>query len=131
MPEAFLLFSSDDSIRRISLDTNKGAVTRLVSVKDARALDFNAREMQIYWTDATERTISRAFLNGTNIEPIIEVDLAFPDGLAVDWIAQNLYWTDARTHRIEASRLDGRHRKLLIWKDVWQPDELALDPVSG
>ena len=131
MPEAFLLFSSNDNIRRMSLDTNNRAAIRLVNVKDARALDFNAHDMQIYWTDATERKISRAFLNGTNIESIIEVDLAFPDGLAVDWIAQNLYWTDARTHRIEVSRLDGRHRKLLICKDVWQPDELALDPVSG
>ena len=103
----------------------------LVGVKEARALDFNVDEMQVYWTDWGQKTISRAFLNGSHIEPIIEVDLSFPDGLAVDWIAKNLYWTDASNHRIEVSRLDGQHRKMLIWMDVWEPHELVLDPVSG
>ncbi|XP_068671662.1 low-density lipoprotein receptor-related protein 6-like [Montipora foliosa] len=128
---AFLYFSSKEDISKISLDTNNGAVIPLVSVKDARALDFNVQEMQVYWTDGGQKTISRAFLNGSHIEPIIEVDLSFPDGLAVDWIAKNLYWTDKRNDRIEVSRLDGQHRKMLIWKDVWEPHELVLDPVSG
>ena len=131
MPEAFLLFSSQENIRRISLDTNNGAVIPLVGVKEARALDFNVDEMQVYWTDGTQKTISRAFLNGSHTELIIEVDLSFPDGLAVDWIAKNLYWTDASNHRIEVSRLDGQHRKMLIWKEIWQPHELVLHPVSG
>ena len=133
MPEAFLLFSSQENIRRISLDTNKGAVLPLVGVKAARALDFNVDEMQVYWTDETQKTISRAFLNGSHMEPIIEVDLSFPNSLAVDWIAKNLYWTDASNHRIEVARLDGQHRKRLILRDddVWEPHELVLDPVSG
>ncbi|XP_068671649.1 low-density lipoprotein receptor-related protein 6-like [Montipora foliosa] len=131
LPEAFLLFSSRENIRRISLDTNNGTVIPLVGVKGARALDFNADEMQVYWTDGTQKTISRAFLNGSHVEAIIEVDLSFPDGLAVDRIAKNLYWTDASNHRIEVSRLDGQHRKMLISKDAYEPRELVLDPVSG
>ena len=131
MPGAFLLFSSKENISIISLDTNNGPVIPLLSVKDARALDFNVHEMHVYWTDGGQKTISRAFLNGSHIEPIIEVDLSFPYGLAVDWIAKNLYWTDASNHRIEVSRLDGQHRKMLIWRAVWEPHELVLDPVSG
>lgn len=133
VPEAFLLFSNPDDIRRISLDTNNGIVIPLVGVKEANALDFNIHDMQIYWTDVTLKSISRAFLNGSHIEHLIVVDLAFPDGLAVDWIAKNLYWTDTDTkhQRIEVARLDGQHRKRLIWKDLWEPRELTLDPVSG
>ena len=131
VPEAFLLFTNPDDIRRISLDTNNGNIIPLVGVKEANSLDFSFHDMQIYWTDVTLKSISRAFLNGSSIEHLIVVDLNFPDGLAVDWIAKNLYWTDSKLHRIEVARLDGQHRKMLIWKNLWEPRELTLNPVSG
>ena len=131
MPEAFLLFSNHDNIERISLDTNNGQVISLVGINEANALDFNVHDMQIYWADVTLKSISRAFLDGSHVEHLIGADLAFPDGLAVDWIAKNLYWTDSKHQRIEVARLDGQHRKLLIWRDLWVPRELTLDPVSG
>ena len=131
VPEAFLLFANPDDIRRISLDTNNGNVIPLVGVKEANALDFSVHDMQIYWTDLSLKSISRAFLNGRGIEHLIVEDLDYPDGLAVDWIAKNLYWTDSESQRIEVARVDGRHRKMLIWKDLWEPRELTLDPVSG
>ena len=121
------------NIRKISLDhdTNNGNVIPLVGVKEANTLDASVQYMQIYWTDVTLKSISRAFLNGSNIEHLIFVDLHFPGGLAVDWIAKNLYWTDSQLQIIEVARLDGQHRKRLIWKDLWEPRELTLDPVSG
>ena len=125
------MFSNHDDIQRISLDTNNGIKIPLVGVKEANSLDFSVHDMQIYWTDLTIKSISRAFLNGTSIEHLIVVDLYFPDGLAVDWIAKNLYWTDSKLQRIEVARLDGQHRKMLIWNDLWEPRELTLDPVSG
>ena len=132
MPEAFLLFSIPDDIKRISLDTNNGVVIPLVGVKDANALDFSVHDMQIYWTDGSRvPKISRAFLNGSHTEHLIVVDVGIPDGLAVEWIAKNLYWTDSKHQRIEVSRLNGQHRKMLIWKDLWEPRELTLDPVAG
>ena len=129
--EAFLLFANPDDIWTISLDTNNSNAIPLVGVKGANALDFSVHDMQIYWTDVSLKSISRAFLNGSSVEHLIVVDLDFPDGLAVDWIAKNLYWTDSKLQRIEVARLDGQHRKMLIWKDLWEPRELTLDPVSG
>ena len=131
VPEAFLLFSNADDIRRISLETNNGDVIPLDDIKEANALDFNVHDMQIYWTDLTLKSISRAYLNGSNMEHLITVDLVYPDGLAVDWIAKNLYWTDSKFQRIEVSRLNGQHRKMLVWMDLWEPREVTLDPASG
>ena len=133
MPEAFLLFSNHDNLRRISLDTNNDQVISIVGINEANALDFNVHDMQIYWADVTLKSISRAFLDGSHVEHLIVTDLAFPDGLAVDWIAKNLYWTNSKDlrSRIEVARLDGQHRKMLIWRDLWVPRELTLDPVSG
>ncbi|CAH3140898.1 unnamed protein product [Porites evermanni] len=130
-PEAFLLYSNRKDIRRVSLDTNNDSLIPLVGVKEAYALDFNVQEMQIYWTDTSLRSINRAFLNGSQIEHLIVVDVPHPDGLAVDWIAKNLYWTDSKHQRIEVARLNGQHRKMLIWRDLWKPRELTVNPVSG
>lgn len=54
-----------------------------------------------------------------------------PDGIAVDWIADNLYWTDADRDRIEVARLDGRYRRVLISTGMKQPRGIELVPQKG
>ena len=50
---------------------------------------------RLYWSDLNDKrkkpkSISRSFLNGTNVEVIIEFGLESPDSIAVDWIAKNI-----------------------------------------
>ena len=133
VPKAFLLFSwNHQKIGRIPLDTYKGdKVILLVGVKEANALDFSVKDMRLYWTDVALKTISRAFMNGSNAEHVVTAGLAYPDGLAVDWIGNNLFWTDSKTDRIEVSRLDGRYRKLLLYENMDEPRSITLDPEQG
>ncbi|KAK5896343.1 hypothetical protein CgunFtcFv8_009955 [Champsocephalus gunnari] len=132
VPEAFLLFSRHTDIRRISLETNNNNVAiPLTGVKEASALDFDVTDNRIYWTDITLKTISRAFMNGSALEHVVEFGLDYPEGMAVDWLGKNLYWADTGTNRIEVSKLDGQHRQVLVWKDLDSPRALALDPAEG
>ncbi|XP_053544801.1 low-density lipoprotein receptor-related protein 5 [Bombina bombina] len=132
IPEAFLVFTSRAAIHRISLETsNNDVVMPLTGVKEASALDFDVSDNRIYWTDISSKTISRAFMNGSSVEHVVEFGLDFPEGLAVDWMGKNLYWADTGTNRIEVSRLDGAFRQVLIWKDLDNPRSLALDPAKG
>ncbi|XP_039594902.1 low-density lipoprotein receptor-related protein 5 isoform X2 [Polypterus senegalus] len=132
VPEAFLLFSSRADIRRISLGTNHNDVAiPLTGVKEASALDFDVSDNRIYWTDVSLKTISRAFMNGSSVEHVIEFGLDYPEGMAVDWMGKNLYWADTGTNRIEVARLDGQYRQVLVWKDLDNPRSLALDPANG
>ncbi|XP_023673593.2 low-density lipoprotein receptor-related protein 6-like isoform X1 [Paramormyrops kingsleyae] len=132
VPEAFLLFSRHTDIRRISLETNNNNVAiPLTGVKEASALDFDVTDNRIYWTDITLKTISRAFMNGSALEPVVEFGLDYPEGMAVDWLGKNLYWADTGTNRIEVAKLDGQHRQVLVWKDLDSPRALALDPAEG
>uniref|UniRef100_A0A3P8UDB5 Low density lipoprotein receptor-related protein 6 n=1 Tax=Amphiprion percula TaxID=161767 RepID=A0A3P8UDB5_AMPPE len=124
VPEAFLLFSRHTDIRRISLETNNNNVAiPLTGVKEASALDFDVTDNRIYWTD-----ITRAFMNGSALEHVVEFGLDYPEGMAVDWLGKNLYWADTGTNRIEVAKLDGQHRQVLVWKDLDSPRALALDP---
>ncbi|XP_062917915.1 low-density lipoprotein receptor-related protein 5-like isoform X1 [Mobula hypostoma] len=132
VPEAFLLFSSRADIRRISLETNNNDVAiPLTGVKEASALDFDVSDNRIYWTDISLKTISRAFMNGSSVEHVIEFGLDYPEGMAVDWLSKNLYWADTGTNRIEVARLDGQYRQVLVWKELDNPRALALDPSEG
>ncbi|TKC52294.1 hypothetical protein EI555_000413, partial [Monodon monoceros] len=132
VPEAFLVFTSRAAIHRISLDTNNNDVAiPLTGVKEASALDFDVSNHHIYWTDVSLKTISRAFMNGSSVEHVIEFGLDYPEGMAVDWMGKNLYWADTGTNRIEVARLDGQFRQVLVWRDLDNPRSLALDPTKG
>ncbi|XP_077995136.1 low-density lipoprotein receptor-related protein 6-like [Glandiceps talaboti] len=132
VPEAFLLFSKRDDIRRISLETNnKDVVIPLNGVEEATALDFDINDNRIYWSDVSVKAISRAFMNGSALELVIEFGLEYPEGMAVDWVAHNIYWADTGTNRIEIARLDGSARRVLLWQDIDNPRALALDPTEG
>ncbi|PNF27659.1 hypothetical protein B7P43_G15338 [Cryptotermes secundus] len=132
VPEAFLLFARKENIGRISIENgNNDAVIPVTGVKDASALDFDINENRIYWTDVKVKAISRAFMNGSDMQKIVEFGLDSPEGMAVDWVAHNIYWTDTGSKRIEVAGLDGRSRKVLIWKDIDEPRSLAMDPREG
>lgn len=100
-------------------------------ISEASALDLDFSESRIYWSDNEEKTINRAFLNGSHKEVIAGHGLDFPDGLAVDWVAGNIYWSDTGFNRIEVSRLDGSSRRVLVWKDLTNPSSLTVDPAAG
>lgn len=95
------------------------------------ALDFDMADNRIYWTDIKVKAVTRAFLNGSDVERVVDLGLETPEGLALDWIARNLYWSDSGTRRIEMVRLTGSSRKVLIWQDLAEPRGLALDPERG
>jgi len=132
IPEAFLLFTRRDDIRRISMETpNTNILIPLKGVQEASALDFDKSSGMIYWTDVRAKTISRAHLNGSSQETIVEFGLEYPEGLSVDWLAGNLYWVDAGVGRLEMSKLDGSQRRVLLWRDIDNPKSIVVDETRG
>ena len=69
----------------------------------------------MYWSDWGEPAkIERASMDGNNREVLIDTDLVWPNGLAIDYQLQRLYWTDAFTDKIEYSSVDGTGREILL-----------------
>lgn len=95
------------------------------------AIDFDTNTMRIYWSDSKLRTIMRAFLNGSDVQKVIDLGLTSPEGIAVDWLGLNVYWTDPVSHRIEVSRLMGRSRRTLLWNEAYEPHSIVVDPGEG
>ncbi|XP_064480867.1 low-density lipoprotein receptor-related protein 6-like isoform X2 [Ornithodoros turicata] len=126
--EAFLLYAQREDIRRISLQSQHTDHIPISGVREAGALDYDVTDGRIYWTDTGLKRISRAFLNGSATEALVEFGLEYPEGMAVDWVGRNLYWADMGLKRLEVSRLDGTSRRVLLWKGLDDPRSLAIDP---
>lgn len=68
----------------------------------------------MYWSDWGEvAKIEKAGMDGQGRTEIINTDLIWPNGLAIDYSTQRLYWADANLDKIEYSNVDGSGRTLL------------------
>ncbi|KAG5877087.1 hypothetical protein JTB14_015462 [Gonioctena quinquepunctata] len=117
-PEAFLLYTKKSIIGRIGIDNNNYEVTiPITGIKQASSIDFDTNTMRIYWSDSKLRTIMRAFINGSDVQKVIDSGLAAPEGIAVDWLGLNIFWTDPVSHRIEVSRLIDPVAGYMYWSE--------------
>ena len=62
---------------------------------------------------------------------VVKSGLNTAEGLAVDWMGQNLYWVESNLDQIEVARLNGSFRHTLIAGDLESPRAIALDPRHG
>ncbi|XP_017772684.1 PREDICTED: low-density lipoprotein receptor-related protein 6 [Nicrophorus vespilloides] len=133
IPESFLLYAKHDGIARVSVENEDNDIQLPVTgVKNASSIDFDRNNMRIYWSDVKQRTIMRAYVNGSDPQKVVELGLISPEGLAVDWVAFNIYWADPAAHKIEVARLDGSSRRVLLWGDLnVEPHSIAIDPQEG
>ncbi len=68
----------------------------------------------MYWTDWGEPAkIERAGMDGSSRSVLVQDNLMWPNGLAIDQQRGLLYWSDAGVKRIEYSDLSGLNRKVL------------------
>ena len=60
----------------------------------------------------------------------LNIQLQQPEGLAFDWLGNNIYWTDSGKKMIEMARMDGHYRRTLI-AGLTKPKAIVLDPYNG
>lgn len=64
----------------------------------------------------------------------LSTDLDNVEGIAVDWIGNNLYWTnDGHRKTIAVARLEkaAQSRKTLLEGDMSHPRGIVVDPANG
>ena len=93
------------------------------------AIDIHFSADQVYWSDIIKRSISRAYVNGTDVEIVVQ-NAGLCEGIAVDWVSRLLFWTNSYHKRIEVSHLDGRDRCIVINSGLDSPRAIIADPKS-
>ena len=128
-----IVFSNRHELRAI--DLRKGVVRPLISsLKNTIAVDFfydTDRKNHVFWTDVADDRVYQGTLLGdslSNIHSVVQSGLTTAEGLAVDWIGENLYWIESSLDQIEVSKLNGSFRRTLIAGNMESPRAVALDP---
>ncbi|XP_049859513.1 low-density lipoprotein receptor-related protein 4 [Schistocerca gregaria] len=133
-PSTYLLFATRSTLARVSLDTPElwDVTLPIPDVHNAIAVDFHWKHKKIYYTDVHLDVIRSVDMhNLSNTSVVVSKNLATPDGLVVDWIADNIYWTDAGRKVLEVAKLDGTCRKVIIKNGLDEPRALAMFPRKG
>jgi len=77
--------------------------TRLV-VPEGIALDTVNGKM--YWADQGPSKISRANLDGTDVEILVTSGTTHPHDIGLDFAGGKMYWTDSYTNNIQRAHLE-------------------------
>ncbi|XP_055717508.1 low-density lipoprotein receptor-related protein 8-like isoform X2 [Salvelinus fontinalis] len=130
----YLMFTNRHEICRI--DLAKREYSQVVhTLKNAVALDVDVTTNKMYWCDLYQRKIYSAYINKASDSSeqvtLIETALSSPEGLAVDWVHNNIYWTDSGDKTISVATGDGKKRKVLIDTELSEPRAIAVDPRQG
>ncbi|XP_071941661.1 low-density lipoprotein receptor-related protein 1-like isoform X2 [Antedon mediterranea] len=134
-----LVFSNRHQLRFYDLRTEEYGI--LVSgMRNTIALDFYQAENSVFWTDVVDDKIYRAYFTNDTLSEgseltgrtvVVSSGLATAEGLAVDWIGQNLYWVDSLLDQIEVAKLNGSSRTTVIAGNMESPRAIALDSRKG
>jgi sugar lactone lactonase YvrE len=84
---------------------------------DFEALSVDLVHRKLYWSVSIVSTqrISRANLDGTNVENVlIGSSIVKPEGLVVDGVAGKMYWTEIDAQRIRRANLDGSQIETIL-----------------
>ncbi|CAN8011785.1 unnamed protein product, partial [Ixodes pacificus] len=88
----------------------------------------------LFWTDVVDDKIYRGSISSgslSSIEVVVQTGLATAEGLAVDWIGENLYWVESNLDQIEVAKLNGSFRRTLVAGNMESPRAIVLDPRYG
>lgn len=121
LPNSYLLIALRSGIGRISLDTPEmfDVVLPIDGVHGAVVVDYHYKHDLLFYADVNADAIRRVNMKNLNdVSTIISTGLNTPNGLAVDWMADNIYWSDSSFKMIEVSRLNGSYRKILLNEDI-------------
>lgn len=98
-----------------------------------RGLAFQYEKQTLLWTEGNNKKIQSLLLDGTT-----ETQTMFPgtsaevDGLAVDWVSNNLYWADALYNWITMLPLGSpKSYRIIVNTRLDNPHGLALYPQKG
>ena len=84
------------NIRSHDLETGSNSLLISAAFTNAIAMDFHHGNKKLYVSDVVAKKLYSVDLSASapDVDILLEVGLDVPDGLAVDWINNNLYWTD-------------------------------------
>lgn len=101
----YVLFSNRHEIRLVGLEDETSS-SIAVGLQNTIAIDYyynhsNRDSSYIFWTDISVHRIYRGTLTKTtlvDVKVVVENGISTAEGIAVDWMGNNLYWVNNRNN---------------------------------
>ena len=145
--EEFVLISKPNEIRGLDTQMKHNVIPpiSLPKVSTPQALDFNAKLKKIYWFDNVKNRIMSSFVNGSQIETVIDQMIVTEgekyEAFAIDWITNNIYFCTSvtkildlmseKTSNIYVTTQDFSYVQAVIHKNPRIIRGLVLAPTLG
>merc|ERR1712142_1179703 len=119
-----------DSVRKhvavCSLD-HSGCTVLISGIEQPRAIAIHHNSKQVLFTDwGSNPAIVQLSMDGSIEKNLVDKDVSWPNGLAVDQVLDRIYWSDAKKDTIESIRLDGTDRRIILDMIDKHPFSLAV-----
>ncbi len=112
-------------VQRANLDGSELETLITTESTNLRGIAVDIAGGKLYFADNQQpKTISRANLDGTMVEVLIE-GFGFPADVTLDLANEKLYWCDQQRNVIERANLDGSERQTVV--ETSSPYYLELD----
>lgn len=134
--ENFLMYSQQKFVRGIVLEPKQAgfsdAIVPVVS-RTARfvGLDFNARSNYIFYSDVILDVIYKIKVDGTGKENVLASQNEGVEGLAHDWVANNLYYIDSRRGTLNVISINNSTYRRVLLKNLKRPRAIVVHPNRG
>ena len=109
-----------------------------VIFRSATVLDFHHSARQVFWVDSTEKRVYRQAMEAVEEggkdggrRMLVEGRVGKSDGIAVDWVYNNLYWTDSGRQTISVTDYNGRWAADVLSSGLEKPRSVAVHPKKG
>ena len=70
-------------------------------------------------------------MDGSDKKTVLSAAIEDPEGIAVDWVGNNLYIVETLVGRIDVCDFDGQHRSNILSDGLVNPRGIALDSTKG
>jgi low density lipoprotein-related protein 2 len=146
--ETKLLFSTGEEIHGELLAKQMKLFEVIKNESRIESVDFDPKDMMVYWADSEERAIKRSFIPGSKEHP--DAQIGHPQeiqastnkvtAVAYDFMTGNVYWAEvdrwtgvssAPRGVIAVSKNDGRYKREIAAGQLDNPTSIALDPEHG
>lgn len=135
--ESFLLYSQQKFVRGVILehqypDSFSDAILPIVS-RSARfvGLDFDAKNELIFYSDVILDVIYKIRPDGTGRENVLASQNEGVEGLALDWVSNNLYYIDSRKGTLNVISVSNPAYRRTLLKNLKRPRAIVIHPNRG
>eukprot|EP00088_Acartia_fossae_P049883 TRINITY_DN5531_c0_g1_i10.p1 TRINITY_DN5531_c0_g1~~TRINITY_DN5531_c0_g1_i10.p1 ORF type:complete len:915 (-),score=202.11 TRINITY_DN5531_c0_g1_i10:693-3437(-) len=129
-----IMFTRKTDIRLTTLGKKQKTTALVNGTRSASGLDYHNDGDLLFWSESYDRSIYRTKMHDNlQIRKVI-VDGEAEEGLAVDWVYDNLYYVRRHpdhTKTIAVTDFNGKYHVDIVTESIEEPRSLAVKPSRG